>query len=131
MYTAGYVAKKLKRQRSPHLPDPYDRVDPSTGEISQVVPEFARMSRNPALGLRWLKRYYREVYPADFVLLNGFPMKPPRYYDRKVEEWDPELMELVRGQRARDVEHIGDEKLIMKEKVHRARKRIQNKRDTI
>jgi hypothetical protein len=122
-YIAGYVHKKAREKSDPvkHL-----RVDPDTGEVFQVEKEFARMSRRPALGRKWLEKYWRDVYPRDFVVMDGSPLKPPRYYDRAMEDINPEIMEEVRYQRWKDAEEIGDEKLIMMEKVHRAKLKLFN-----
>jgi len=82
-YVSGYVQKKVESQNDP---DYYLRYDPETGELHQLVPEFSRMSRRPAVGRRWIEKYWREVYPRDEVVVNGFPQKPPRYYDRWAEQ---------------------------------------------
>lgn len=127
-YVAGYVRKKAIEAVEPtrHL-----RVDKSSGELFEVEPEFQRMSRRPALGRLWLEKYWQDVYPRDFVVMDGSPIKPPRYYDRWMERYQPEVMEEVRYQRWKDAEEIGDDQLIMREKVHRARLGLQRKRDRI
>lgn len=89
------------------------------------------MSRRPAIGKRWLERYWEDAYPHDFVIMNGHPFKPPRYYDRWMDQHHPEIMEEVRHQRWKDAEQIGDEKLIMKEKIHRARTTLFGKRNKL
>lgn len=48
------------------------------------------MSRRPGLGLRWVQRFATDVYPADFVLVNGRKCRPPRYYDDVVKRLDLE-----------------------------------------
>jgi hypothetical protein len=128
LYVAGYVRKKVRQKDAPEW---YTRVDKRTGELTELVPEFGRMSRNPAIGRRWIEEYWQDVYPSDFVLLQGKPRKPPRYYDKWMEDNQPELMEEVRHQRWQDAEQIGDEKLIMKEKVHRARVRLFSGRNKV
>jgi len=117
-YVAGYVRKKVRQRDSP---DHYQRVDPASGEIVQIEREYGRMSRRPAIGRRWIERYWRDVYPRDFVVMDGMELKPPRYYDKWMEAKDPRLMMEVREQRLKDLVEIGDEQLIMKEKVHRAK----------
>lgn len=82
-YVAGYVRKKVRHQDSP---DHYTRYVPGTGELVDLVPEFARMSRRPAIGLRWLQKYWSDVYPRDHVTINGLKVKPPRFYDRAFED---------------------------------------------
>lgn len=127
-YVAGYVTKKAKERSDPtkHL-----RVDPDTGEIVELTKEFSRMSRRPGLGRDYLERYWRDIYPRDFVAVNGSFFKPPRYYDRAMEDINPELMEEVRFQRWKDAEEIGDDRLIMKEKVHRARMALFESRGAV
>lgn len=126
-YVAGYVRKKVRQRDDP---DHYLRVEPETGELHSLKPEFGRMSRRPAIGNRWIKRYWRDTYPRDFVVIDGTPLKPPRYYDRWMDQihdecWDctehQSIMYDVRRQRHIDAVEITDEKLIMKEKVHRAK----------
>lgn len=129
-YVAGYVRKKAREYYDPNQ---YVRVNPLTGELVDVHAEFARMSRRPGIGRSWIRQYWRDVYPKDYVAMNGFEFKPPRYYDRWMESEhrskDPhcrcdehkEVFQEVRHQRFLDQEEIGDEKLIMKEKIHRSR----------
>ena len=127
-YVAGYVTKKAREKTDPvkHL-----RVNPLTGEIVSLQPEFQRMSRRPGLGRNWLEQYWTDVYPQDFVMINGSPFKPPRYYDRRMEHINPEIMEEVRYQRYLDAEEIDDEQLIMKEKVHRSRLKLFSNRGKV
>lgn len=89
-YIAGYVHKKAS---GPDQHFRYDTLDPSTGEIIRIEPEFRSQSRRPALGREWLEANYKEVYPRDYVRLNGQRMPVPRYYDRLMEKLDPELLE--------------------------------------
>ena len=85
-YVAGYVQKKAIVR---DYPDIYTRVRPETGELIDVHPEFARMSRNPAIGSRWLEQYWTDVYPRDYVVVDGHKAKPPRYYDKWLEKHYP------------------------------------------
>lgn len=133
-YVAGYVRKKV---RARHDRTRYTRVDPSTGEIVELQPEYSRMSRRPAIGRRFIERYWRDVYPRDFVTMDGREFNPPGYYDRFMDLEDSKggtaerrmIMEEVRYQRFKDRTEIPDEKLIMKEKIHRARVALFQKRE--
>ncbi len=89
-YVSGYIRKKVKRER-------YERADPRTGVLK--APEFARMSLNPAIGKKWIEKYWRDVYPRDFVVMDGHEAKPPRYYDKWMDKNHPEVMEDVRDKR--------------------------------
>lgn len=117
-YVASYVRKKVRQRDEPNH---YVRVDPATGELIDIEVEYGRMSRNPAIGRRWIERFWSDVYPRDFVVVDGTPVKPPRYYDKWMEKFQPRIMLDVKEQRLKDIKEIGDEKLIMKEKIHRAR----------
>lgn len=117
-YVASYVRKKVRQRDDPNH---YVRVDPSTGELIDIEREYGRMSRRPAIGRRWIERFWTDVYPRDFVVMDGKEFKPPRYYDKWMEEFHPRVMMDVKEQRLKDIVEIGDEKLIMKEKVHRAK----------
>lgn len=117
-YVASYVRKKVKKR---YQPDAYTRVDSETGEVHDVVPEFARMSRRPGIGSSWIEKNWRDVYPRDYVVLEGRQMKPPRYYDKRMEVLAPEVMEEVRYKRWLESEDVPDEKLVKSEKVHQAK----------
>ena len=58
--------------------DHYEYIDPDTGEIINLKPEYTTMSRRPGLGKGWFEKYKSDVYPDDFVILNGKKMKPPK-----------------------------------------------------
>lgn len=136
LYVASYVRKKVLKSRDP---EHYQRVNPLTGELVEIRQEYATMSRRPAIGRRWIERYWRDVYPRDFVVIEGKERKPPRYYDRFMDLPDEkggsqerrQIMYEVRLQRHEDQEEISDEKLIMKEKIHRARIGLFNQRTAI
>jgi hypothetical protein len=97
-YIARYVTKKVTGAKAETH---YERVDSETGEIYSVEPEFATMSRNPAIGKRWIEKFHEEVFSHDEVISRGVPAKPPRYYDKFHEKIDPEAAEAVRRKRMR------------------------------
>lgn len=123
-YVAGYVTKKLNVSKMSSEDDyrrwenRYRRVDPHTGEIVEIQPEFSTSSNRPGIGASWFKRYYREVYPADSVVMGGREMPPPRYYDILLERVDPALFERVKRDRLlrRDRSNDGPERLLAMEK---------------
>jgi len=97
-YVAGYCVKKVSGKIAP---EHYRRCDPKTGEVYQLEPEFGLMSRRPGIGATWFAKYGADVYPSDQVIANGFPAKPPRYYDKRHALVDPESWEATRVARVK------------------------------
>lgn len=84
-YTATYCVKKINGD----LADThYSRVIPETGEIVQLVPEFARMSLRPGIGATWLEKYWKDIYATghDAVIVNGSRKRVPRYFDNLLDD---------------------------------------------
>ena len=82
-YCARYCTKKIT---GPAAESHYERLVPETGEIVQIQPEFAVMSRRPGIGRGWYQEYKDDVFPRDEVIQKlGVSMKPPRYYDKLFE----------------------------------------------
>lgn len=99
-YVARYVMKKVTGKPSAGH---YAVID-GNGEVFDRLPEFTVMSRRPGIGLGWFKKYGAETYAHDSCIVNGKEVRPPRYYDTKFEELDPEALErikLVRRRKAR------------------------------
>lgn len=95
-YTARYVTKKINGDKAD---EHYKRVDPETGEIIQLLPEFATMSRRPGIGTEWYKKYKTDVFPSDEVILRQQKMKPPKFYDKILEIEKPELHDQIKSDR--------------------------------
>lgn len=127
-YVAGYVRKKVSRKA---FPDADVRVDPGTGELVEVEPEFSRMSLRPAIGRSWIEKYWRDVYPRDFVVVEGGEYKPPRYYDKWMDENHPEIMLEVREKRYAEMQDLEPEKLRAKEKIRKARGALYERRSEV
>lgn len=109
--SAGYVAKYVRKR----LTGRYAKL-----AYGEREPEYATMSRNPGIGAGWIARYGDEVYAADAIRVGGRAVKPPRFYDSKV---DPGLVEEVRFARfkARNRENETEERLEAAEAVAAAR----------
>lgn len=99
--TAAYVARyTLKKVTGDLAPDHYRRVNTNTGEVHDLTPEYATMSRRPGgIGHRWIKKWGHEVYKNDSVIVNGREQKPPKYYDTLYETERPHDFARVRAQR--------------------------------
>lgn len=113
-YVAGYVDKKLDGNRTA-----FAGRDP-------VAPEYVVMSRGSAtrgtggIGRQYLDQYESDLYPLgsdgvlarSYALLNGKPVKMPKYYDNILGLRDPQKFVKIKAQRqvgAADVdEDAGD-----------------------
>jgi len=97
-YIARYVTKKVTGKKAA---EHYARVDPFTGEMYQLEPEFATMSRRPGIAAGWFEKFGSEVFPDDEVIVRGRPCKPPRYYDNRLSEGELAVVKSSRRNRAR------------------------------
>jgi len=57
------------------------------------------MSRRPGIAGEWFKRFYKDVFPSDEVVVRDKSCKPPRFYDNAFELLEPGQMEKVRQAR--------------------------------
>jgi len=123
-YVARYVLKKITGMRAE---EHYHGRDP----------EYVTMSRNPAIGKRWLDANAAEVFPSDSIIARGIPMKPPRYYDRVWEladnAEDATIFDKIRQQRRiraeqnkdkHTMKHRHDAGIIAKTKANLKRREI-------
>jgi hypothetical protein len=94
----------MKKVNGKAAEDHYEKVDPETGEIHRLTPEYTTMSRRPGIGKGWLEKYSGDVYPGDFVVLNGKKMRPPKFYDVQYELMEPEEMEGIKKRRLKALE---------------------------
>jgi len=82
-------------------------------------------SRRPGIGNEWLKRYHKQTYDWDKVVLRGQQMRPPKSYDRVLREVDPALYEEVKHARhlaaAEHHENQTPERLLVRETLQHAR----------
>lgn len=96
-YVARYITKKFKGKDAA---DHYLKYDLETGEITgSYTPEFFRTSRRPGIAKRWIEKFPRDVYPKDFVTVDGREIRPPKYYDSQFEIVDPWMMDDVKEKR--------------------------------
>lgn len=99
--SVAYVARYGLKGAGHRVSDHYLSVD-EDGVYQVRVPEFSTMSTRPALGLRWLEKFGREVYENERsrgVVVWGRLQKPPRFYDKWLQRTDPVLYEEVMWQR--------------------------------
>lgn len=89
-YTARYCTKKLNT----HSKEWYCE----RGKI----PEYVQMSKG--IAFNYLKDHLNEIYDTDEIIMrtvkgNVGSAKPPKAFDRKLEQWDPEMLEMIKESR--------------------------------
>lgn len=112
--TAGYCARyALKKINGQMAEKHYERVNPETGEIYRLPPEFGCMSLKRPIGKSWYGLFKEDLYPDDFAVTgDGGKAKVPVYYDRQLKREDPQLHLEVkdrRTERARDPKLLKDQ----------------------
>jgi hypothetical protein len=95
-YVARYVMKKVTGDRSKRH---YERVNLETGEIVSIQPEYITMSLKPGIGAGWFEKFSSDVFPSDFLIVNGVRVKPPKFFDKLLERSNPLLLEGIKHQR--------------------------------
>lgn len=98
-YTARYVMKKVKG------------MDAGVYQAMDIEPERVRMSRCPGIGAEFLSRHKDYIYHYDQIVLpssggKAHAVAPPKYFDRKIKEIDPDFFERLKsGRKARAEVH--------------------------
>lgn len=122
-YVARYIMKKVNGAAAASH---YEYVQPLTGEIICLKPEYVTMSRRPGIGKTWYQKYSEsDIHNKDYVVVNGKKMKPPKYYDRILEEENARQIMIIKGIRKREARKHEDnntpDRLKVREQVQLAR----------
>ena len=117
-YVARYITKKVFGDSSK---EHYSRICDQTGEVYQVKPEYSQSSRRNVLGKKFYQSFASDMYPSDFVTIQGVKRRIPRYFDKLLAIDNPSLLESVKQARkvkARNAsDDYTDERLAIKEEL--------------
>lgn len=120
-YVARYIMKKVNGDAAQNH---YTKLDPNTGEIYQIKPEYTTMSRRPGIGHGWFEKFTKDVYPSDFIVINDKKVRPPKYYDTQFEILNPDAYEKIKSNRLKNAKkHVDNntpERLHVRERVKKA-----------
>lgn len=107
MQSAAYVARYiLKKVNGDVADDHYTWVD-DDGVVHHRHPEFISMSRGgrtgqKGIGESWLQKYaYTDAFDHDFVVLDGRKYPVPRFYQKRLQEWEEQRYRENRAKRKR------------------------------
>lgn len=101
--SAAYVARYVMKKQTGKAAIFYEHVD-ADGVVHQVQPPYTDMSRGGrgklgGIGYRWFERFKADVYPDDFIVVNGKKIRPPRYYDQLLARLDADDLEDMKFKR--------------------------------
>lgn len=87
-YVARYIMKKLNG-------------DMAESHYGLKNPEYITMSRKEGIGKTYFEKYMNDIYPDDFVIVDGVKAGVPAYYDKLLEKKDKKLFEEVKARRVK------------------------------
>lgn len=123
-YCARYVLKKMGHKD--FNPEAYVS---RYGEV--LEPEFPMMSLKPGIGFTWFEKFGRETYTHDSVIVNRREMRPPRFYDKKMKELDPDRMEVLKKNRRKKMKLFAadttEDRLRVREVIHLAKMKAKKR----
>jgi len=132
-YVARYTMKKVVGQYVNEINKitglkPYERLCEYTGNIVEIIPEYATMSLKPGIGAEWFKKYKTDVFPEDFVVMDGKKVKTPHYYFTLLEREDAQGALEIKEKRIKGaVKHAADNtpaRLAVRETCQRAKLKL-------
>jgi hypothetical protein len=106
-YIARYVTKKFKGKPE-DVKDYYRRIDPDTGEVVQIIPEYLAMSRYPGIGVPYFQKYHSDHYSGKIAVKkkdgNIIFRKLPRHFERLLKQTHPVLVQELKEAREEALE---------------------------
>lgn len=109
--SAAYVARYILKKANGEVAfEKYVRdVDPETGEIDMVEPEYIAMSRRPGIGSEWFKKWKADCR-KNFLTHDDTKMRIPKYYDTLMERTAVETYNAMRRERKERVAQMEEDK---------------------
>ena len=94
-YTARYIMKKVTGKRAE---EHYMRVDPTTGELYNLEPEYITMSLKPGIGREFYEKYESDFFPRDECPIPGKGVynRVPKYYESIYAQRNPDTFKEIK-----------------------------------
>lgn len=123
--SAAYIARYIiDKKTGDNAGKYYEHIDEETGEITDLRPEYNKMSLAEGIGKNWLRKYTPDVYPHGHVITRGKKNKAPKYYDKIYKKEEPEQYAELKTQReyaaAQQAQDNTDARLEAKQTVKQA-----------
>lgn len=126
--SANYVSKYCVKKLSGPMAKEY---------YGEKRPEFAIMSRRPGIGKGWIDKYKKDIFPRDFVVVEGgSKVAVPRFYLEAQEEPLRKKVKRARLERMKDDPDARGSRAVAKAicaqaRIDRATRRYENEVDRI
>ena len=76
-------------------------IHPVTGKLIEIrEPEFSTQSSKPGIGKEFFEKFPSDMYPKDFLTINGQKMPIPKYFDALLKKHNLELYEKIKKERS-------------------------------
>ena len=100
--SATYVSKYiLKKITGTPAQEHYSHIT-RYGEQVSLTPEYTTMSRRPGIASSWYQTFKEDIYPDNFISVQGNKIQVPKYYQNKFKEESPHEYEKLRRQQKID-----------------------------
>lgn len=112
-YVARYTLKKVSAEGVSSLPGVTSPGGDRQDALGRVL-EYMTMSRRPGIGAGWLAKFRSDVYGRDRVVVQGgAEMRPPRFYDSRMEREDPDWFAAVLAARKANSDVLNQDRRAM------------------
>lgn len=99
--SAAYIARYCVQKITGNRADAHYLAHTEIGPVRRV-PEFNKMSLKPGVGAGFYEKWRSDMYPHDYVIVNGKEMKPPKYYDKLFQAQNPDAFDEMQYQREKE-----------------------------
>ena len=124
--SAAYCARyTLKKSGGKFSAGHYERLNVETGEVVQVLPEFAKMSLHPGIGKSFYEKFSGDIHNDDYCIVEGRKSRPPRYYDKLLQLRSPERYEQIKTERTINADKQSDNNTTARLRVREIVKKSQ------
>lgn len=126
--SAAYVARYILKKQTGDMAEAhyFSECSKETGLLTHPIqPEYTTMSRRPGIATEWFKQFKNEIYPDDFIVINGKKMPPPKFYQYLYElDENNNIKSVKKRRKTLSIRRKDDntyDRLLTKEKVTKAK----------
>ncbi|QXP08467.1 MAG: replication initiator protein [Arizlama microvirus] len=103
-YVARYIMKKINGE---HADKYYDGRTPEYTTMSRGGKDEKKKNLG-GIARKWYEQNREDIYPHDYVVVNGKKVHPPKYYDTQLQKEDEKYYERIKEDRLARLDYIYD-----------------------